>query len=751
MKGMKYRLFRLLLTSCVLSFAGNAYSQDWISLGSNNKDEAVTTKILEDNTSVYKVKYSINGLYDKIITNEKGLFHFISLGNDNNLSVIGAPSLPRVNRFIAIPEGADISVSVAEEKWTEIEIGQVYPSQRPTLENEKASEFIFDENAYREMFVPQQIQIEKGIEWRGINCANISICPFRYNPVDGRLFVMREFVLQIGFVHDILSMRRKKVYENADPFHMFDNHIFSVSDNIAGNICGIANKSFNYPKGDLLIIVGENMKSIVDSQKMQEYRLWKAFRGINTRIDSTTVIGSGEDNIKSYISQQYNDGVRYVLFVGDVNKITPMYFVSQDDSREIHSDYWFGCLGGDNDIIADVAIGRFSTNIISDFSNMVDKTIKYEKCYHPLNKALLVAYFYYGETGFMECCESIRTTAYLEPMLFSHTYGDSATNNDVIQQINTMANIINYRGHGGVDVWGQEDSWEIIRWNRFLEEFHKSQINNMSDETCSVFFSIACNNGSIQAGYFQPNENEQDSVCMLEAFTRAPNGASAFLGASTDTYPTVNNSFNMGLFHKLLNDSVYRIGDLINSAHARCISQFGGNDIRANENPFCYILGGDPTLEIWTREPQTINNVNFDIVGDSVYISYGLISNDSSFCSIVRAEDGVNISNVKNVGCSFRFPKPDYNFYAVINSHNYYPYIIYCDFETLELTNTVIENEEHYYGSPFDIIDSNINGESESAGVIVQNGGKLVIHKGSDGVIIYDGFECKQGTSFEIK
>ena len=34
---------------------------------------------------------------------------------------------------------------------------------------------------------------------------------------------------------------------------------------------------------------------------------------------------------------------------------------------------------------------------------------------------------------------------------------------------------------------------------------------------------------------------------------------------------------------------------------------------------------------------------------------------------------------------------------------------------------------------------------------IVQNGGKLVIHKGSEDVAIHNSFECKKGAVFEIK
>ena len=143
--------------------------------------------------------------------------------------------------------------------------------------------------------------------------------------------------------------------------------------------------------------------------------------------------------------------------------------------------------------------------------------------------------------------------------------------------------------------------------------------------------------------------------------------------------------------------------------------------------------------------------MDFSVVGDSVHITFDSITNDSSYCSLVRAEDGVHISNVKFSGQNVSFLKPDYNFYVVINSHNYYPYVIYCDFDTEELVHSFIDYEAHFYESPIVLQDGLVDDDSYSYGVTVQNGGKLVIHKGTGGVIIHDTFECEKGGTLEIK
>lgn len=733
---MKEGIYKLLLTSCLLFLFESAFSQEWIPLNGSTKGQAVTMDVMEDNSSVYKVKYHIKGFYDNIITNERGSFHSLSIGDGSNLSVVGAPSLPLIHRFIAIPEGTQISVSIVDDKWTTINVGQIYPAQEQTLENEKAPEFYLDEQVYHKPFIPQQLIIGKENEWRGVRCVNLSICPFKYNPMDGRMSVMNEFILKVDFTSSALSLTKKKHYEIADPFSLFDNHIFSKTNR--------SGASSNCPEGDLLIIVGDRMGDIANSDKMKEFRLWKAFKGFKTRLLSLSEIGNNEDRIKDSIRHYYYEGTKYVLFVGDAENIWPKMVASQEKKpRNIDSDSWYGCLEGDDDYIIDVPIGRFSTNQLNEFSNMVDKTIKYEKFSHVLNKAILMAFYvrFYSGTNYMDCCDTIQSGDYSEHISFIRAYGDSVTNDSVIQCINSFPNIVSYRGHGGTTLWGRKFSDIIFSWNSFNEKFLSSQINNMDDETCSVFYSIACNTGNIAA----------DTICMLETFTRAPHGAVAFVGASTETYPLPNNMFNKAIFHKLLKEHIYRNGDIITSALTECINYTGGNDLRTNENALCYIIGGDPTLELWTGESQVIKGTNLNVINDSIHITFDPISNDSSYCSIVRAADGLHVKNVKIAGNSVSFPKPTFNFYVVINSHNYYPYIIYCNFDKEELVHSIIEGEEHYFASPISLQEGPDPSDAEEYGVIVQNGGKLVIHKGSEDVTIHNSFECKKGAVFEIK
>lgn len=262
----------------------------------------------------------------------------------------------------------------------------------------------------------------------------------------------------------------------------------------------------------------------------------------------------------------------------------------------------------------------------------------------------------------------------------------------------------------------------------------------MSDETCAVFFSIACNTGSIQ----YPD-------CMLKTFTRPSKGAVAFVGATAETYLQINNLLNKSIFKKLLNDSVYRIGDLIIAAHAQCIIMASGDFLKsAKDNSLSYVIGGDPTLELWTKESQ-LHSVSFNIANNNVNMTVYPMDDDSLYCSVVDAEAKTHVGNLMFTGQSISFPKPSYNFYAVVNRHNYRPHLVYCDFTTNDLVHSIIDYDAHFYAMPMTLQDGLSDDDIFSYGVTVKNGGKLYLHKGNESVSIINSFKCEKGGILHIE
>lgn len=256
----------------------------------------------------------------------------------------------------------------------------------------------------------------------------------------------------------------------------------------------------------------------------------------------------------------------------------------------------------------------------------------------------------------------------------------------------------------------------------------------MNSQTCAVFFCIACHTGNVT-----------ESDCMLETFTRATNGAVAFIGATRNSYRVPNHTYNQYLFDQLLNEGIYHIGNINVAAHIKNITTMNDPTL-AQDNALCYLLGGDPTLELWTAVPQRINDVSIQMGTSQVNFTTSI--NNSFYGSVVH-EDGTNLQNTAYMGYG-TFLKPYFNFYFTVNCHNWYPHITYVNLTSEEIEATVFDYDGYSYVTPLAIRGGYAANDDDSV-VRVKSGNKLIIQNGSGGVIIEDSFECEEGAVFEIK
>ena len=70
--------------------------------------------------------------------------------------------------------------------------------------------------------------------------------------------------------------------------------------------------------------------------------------------------------------------------------------------------------------------------------------------------------------------------------------------------------------------------------------------------------------------------------------------------------------------------------------------------------------------------------------------------------------------------------------------YNYFPYIIYYDTESDYIQDVVFFYDAYYNNTDF-------------GDVAVKSGKKLIIEKGTGGVVFKDGFKCEKGAKLEVK
>lgn len=701
------------------------YPNKWISVDGNmEKEQALTYEIIESSVTCYKVKVTINGLNDQIESKEEELFHHIYFDSYQQLTNVGAPALPVITQSVAIPYNATPKAKIIEESWKDIEMGTVYPAQEPLNESENTKDFSFNKDIYQKPFMPDLLKIGEEMKWRGINYINLNVCPFKYYASINKLLVLKNFVLQVDFSYSLFPENPNAPLVVDNSYHIFNN--VGVDNNLMKQGTTRDNTTEQY---DYLIIVGAGLTGIINSDELKQFKWWKSLKGLKSKVVTTSVTGSTDSSIKNYIIQESAKGIKYVLFIGDVDQI-PLHlhnsFASQTNG--IIGDYWYGCLNGYNDAIADIAVGRFSTNCDNEFSNMVNKTISYEKYYNVTNQVLLVAHLV---DAFQDCCNLIENGNYTEQVSFKKAYGNittydgtNATNDTVIQAVNNGANIINYRGHGETDCW--------YLWNYLGQSFYSTEIDNMNQESNAVFFSIACSTGDI------------NDTCMLETFTRSSHGASAFIGSTIETKAYANDAYNVNLFVKLLHDSIYHIGELNNAAHIQSINT--GFDY-SKDCAYSYICGGDPSLEIWTSTPVGLGEVSVKSQNDSIIINVG---NPGTYFVSIADEDGEFIQTFIRSGNRLSVPKLLDKFYLSIYRHNVSPYVAYYDSVSESIQDKTFTIDSYYEHSPL-VIGEYVDPQGEIGPVIVKKGTKLSIKPGASGTTITNCFECEKGAVLIIK
>lgn len=631
-------------------FFGICYSQTWISF-EGNVAKKPQIEVLESNSNSYKVKVKLFGLFDKEIQKSGMIYHKLSFDGCGFLSQAGLPALPTFSQLIGLPRHKKCTAKVVENKWENIDIGKIYPAQKPLRETETEKEFSINKSVYASSsFLPQLIERNEQQIYRGVANHTYTICPFKYYPSTDRLSVLTEFTLVVNF-EEIPSIQKDEFIMPSIKKGIFDNYDFLTEESSS-----LDNSPYDY-----LIIVGE-VPNLLNSNVLNDFCKWKAAKGFKTKVVSTKEIGNTCEKIKSYIKSERVNNIKYVLFVGDNNTIPLYHWMAANEQTPIKSDYWYGCLDNEKDTQADVYIGRFPVNSLDELRNMVSKTICYEKEGNQYgNKCLLVAHKEFAPNKYQGCCERIRKSIYSTPLSFTYAYGSSpkkggnnATNTMVIEQINQGLNIVNYRGHGSEVDW-------VPSWGADGVPFSKEQVSQLSGKVFPVIFSIACLNGDIS--YDQP--------CLLESFMRYEKGSVAFLGSTEPSWTTANHSFDEIIFKKLLDKGICNFGELNVVSHLANISQGGGEP--AISNAFMYICGNDPSLEIWTDKTKAFGEVSVENTASGVRITtQGVYNYRASVLSpkgelLYVKETTTNTLLLNDI-------QPDYQ--VVLNKHNFIPCII---------------------------------------------------------------------------
>ena len=300
----------------------------------------------------------------------------------------GYPNLPVVNRYVAIPQGATVSLQVKENAsamLTGIDLLPAMPAQCDLDDKDvklrwDASIFSKDAN-----FPAENTVLSTPTQIRKLDVVILSVTPFRYNPVRKTLEVIYDIDIDIRFEGGNRQFGESR-YLNPDWEHILRNLVINSEMIPTTDYYSLVKSA---PERD-----EEGCEYLIISPDDPDILAWadtlKAFRtkqGILTKVVTVTECGGNYSNtIHNYLVNAYNNWAippAAVLMFGGAygNVYLDPYFLwtipeTGQQSSHYPTDYLYCDMN--NDFLADMAISRITARNLNEYRIFVEKTIQYE-------------------------------------------------------------------------------------------------------------------------------------------------------------------------------------------------------------------------------------------------------------------------------------------------------------------------------------------------------------------------------------
>jgi len=578
-------------------FVTGLLAREWVETGTSRPSEPVwVVNSISENE--LEISFDLGGYFVEDLANGKNKITFP--GGVPNLEE-GTPDLPKMAQSIIIPDLAHMELSIIESEFVEIFMENLISSKGNLTRNiDPASvPYTFGEAYETDEFYPQDIVFMRNpYIVRTVRGQAIVFQPIQYNPIQRTLRVYTHIKVNIqqNGMSQINPLTRRPAKGGSREFeNIYAEHFLNYSTNNRYELLG--------EQGPMLVVsYGEFMQS------MEPFVEWKNYKGIPTEMVDVADIG-GSDEIEAFVeTKYYDDGIAFVLFVGDIDQIpSPRY--SDGAGSNSPADPSYGFVAG-SDYYPEIIIGRFSAENTSHVETMINRTIEYEMDPDPN------ADWYKKGSGFAsdegpgddgeidyEHLDNIRDDllgfTYIE---VDQIYDPSGTVEDGEAALNDGRSIINYTGHGSNGSWGNGCP------------MNQTDVNGLVNMGMYPFiWSVACVNGEFHIG-----------TCFAETWLRATGTDGVPTGAIAVLMSTINQSWSPPM------DGQDEMNDILVESYENNIKRtYGGLSMNgvmhmadsygtAGEEEILYwTIFGDPSVVVRTDTPtdMTVSHNDVMIIG----------------------------------------------------------------------------------------------------------------------------------------
>ncbi len=600
---------KLFLSIVCLFFIQTFHAQEWHPINPKS-DDSYSTKLIKSTDKSVVIDLSLNGFY----TNPTTLTNSIIITNDDMASLVeaGQPNIPSLSIPIIINDMGKMEVNVSKVEYLEYNDIEIAPSKGefPRSINPDDVPYTYGDVYQQDDFFPAtNVKLDSPYILRDFRAQNIIVTPFSYNPVSKTLRVLHKMTIEVAATkaegENELSRRSNTIKMDSEFEKMYANRFINFKE---------SNAKYNIieEEGDLLVICHDAFMNA-----MQPFVEWKNSIGRKTTIVGTSVAGTTADNIKSYITTQYNNNPNlvHILLVGDYQHLPGKYLTMGSgyyDDYSGYSDWWFGQLEGD-DRYNELIIGRFSAETTTDVTTQVNKVIHYEKDIDASASWLKVGQGvakregmtgHNGEDDYQHM-DKIRedllgynyTTVHRD---YQSVTGVTSSAAHISEHINEGVGIINYCNHGSPTGWG-------------VFSYSNSHVNALTnDYMLPYIISVACNNGEYT--YYQP--------CFAETWMRAtnantgnPTGAIGGMFSYISqpwTPPMYGQDEMIDIFVESYNNNIKRTMGGVSLNGNFKILDLGHNNTAYYATYNTWHLFGDPTLTLRNDIPTAMTVNHYD-------------------------------------------------------------------------------------------------------------------------------------------
>ncbi len=455
---------------------------------------------------VRQLTYTIRGFDTEKIDIRDEEYYKIGLAGESNLMEKGEPELPMLARSLIIPDDKMMDITVSGGEYVEYDSISIVPSKGNLLRSEYPDPsrvpYEFGKVYGVDGWYPKDIaRLRDPYIVRDFRGQVVEFYPFQYHPTDNKLRVYTQVDVEISPVgyggENVFHRTRSLDTVQRDFAQSYERRFINYQEEL--------NQLRYTPveeEGNMLVISDDDFES-----EMTSFVDWKNSRGLPTELVPLSEVGSTSTDIDNYIENYYYDnGLTFVLLVGDENRIPSLTYSSE------YSDPSYSFIEGD-DCYPEIFIGRFSADTIDHVQTMVDRSLYYEQNSGQdwRTKATGIASDEGSDPADWEHMRMLRDRLYDYDYTWVDEFYDGSHGEDdadgnptsamVTDAFNEGRHIANYCGHG-------------LETSIATSGFSTTDINGLTNPYMHAFFIlVACQVGSFDYG-----------ECFAEAWIRATDG-----------------------------------------------------------------------------------------------------------------------------------------------------------------------------------------------------------------------------------